>query len=45
VKALINARHCRSLRIINGLKPELLGEALDGHDVGSTIVAGDEVSS
>jgi molybdenum storage protein len=45
VKALVNARHCREIRIINGLKPELLGQALDGEDVGTTIYADDEVTS
>jgi molybdenum storage protein len=39
VQALLTARHCRSIRIINGLKPELLGRALAGEDVGSVIVA------
>jgi molybdenum storage protein len=45
VKALLNARHCRSIRILNGLRPELLGEALDGQDVGTTIFADERVSS
>lgn len=46
VHALVNARHCREIRIINGLKPELIGRALDGEDVGSTIYADDaEVTS
>lgn len=39
IAALVNARHCREIRIINGLKPELIGQALDGEDVGTTIHA------
>ena len=33
-----NARHVRKVQIINGLKPELLGRALAGEDVGTVII-------
>ncbi len=39
ISALVNARHCRTLRIVNGLEPDQLRRALDGEDVGTSITA------
>jgi molybdenum storage protein len=39
IQALLNARHCRALRIVNGLVPDQLRRALDGEDVGTLITA------
>ncbi len=39
LKALINARQCRAIRIINGLVPDQLRAALAGEDVGTLITA------
>lgn len=41
LKALVNARQCRSLRIINGLVPDQLRRALAGDEVGTLITAED----
>ncbi|MGH2688569.1 MAG: hypothetical protein ACRDKW_07160 [Actinomycetota bacterium] len=35
-----NAHHMRSIQIVNGLKPELIGRALAGEHVGTIISAG-----
>ncbi|MCA9101176.1 MAG: hypothetical protein R3C10_26435 [Pirellulales bacterium] len=37
--AMLNARHTRKIQIINGLKPELLPQALDGEHVGTIVDA------
>lgn len=42
---MIHARNARTIQIINGLKPELLGRALAGERVGTVIEAGPERSA
>jgi len=37
IETLANARFVKRIQIINGLKPELLGRALDGEHVGTII--------
>lgn len=39
VETMLNARHTRQIRIINGLKPGLLTKALNGEDGGTLIYA------
>lgn len=39
LETMLNARHTRSVQIINGLKPELLARALEGEHVGTIIDA------
>lgn len=40
VENMLHARNTRRIQIINGLKPELLGKALAGEQVGTIITAG-----
>jgi molybdenum storage protein len=42
VESMLYARNTRRVQIINGLKPGLLGRALDGESVGTIITAGKE---
>jgi molybdenum storage protein len=39
LKAMLDARHCRSVRIVNGLVPDQLRRALEGEDVGTLVTA------
>jgi molybdenum storage protein len=39
LETMLSAKHARKIQIINGLKPALLGEALDGKPVGTIIDA------
>jgi molybdenum storage protein len=36
-----HARHAKTIQIINGLKPELIGRALAGEHVGTIVTAGE----
>ena len=39
IENMLHARNTRRIRIINGLKPEMLGKALAGEPVGTVITA------
>jgi molybdenum storage protein len=45
IETMRNARHTKQIRIINGLKPGLLTQALDGAEVGSLIYSEPRVAA